>query len=121
MLTFEKRDEALISKSAFAQRVLRSVGIALGFIGISLGVGVLGYRVLEGLAWVDCFLNATMILGGMGPVDVMKTFAGKIFAGCYALYSGLAFLVVAGFIFGPLAHRLLHHFHYEADEESSKS
>ncbi|HEY8960916.1 MAG TPA: hypothetical protein VIM57_01845, partial [Luteolibacter sp.] len=72
---------------------------------------------LEGLSWTDAFLNASMILGGMGPVDPMKTEAGKIFAGCYALFSGLAFIGLAGLLFMPLAHRLLHRFHYEDDEK----
>ncbi len=78
---------------------------------------MVGYRFFEGLSWTDSFLNASMILGGMGPVDYMKNDGGKIFAGVYALYSGLAFLVVAGLLFGPVAHRILHSFHYDSDQE----
>jgi hypothetical protein len=70
-------------------------------------------RILEGLSWLDAFLNAAMILGGMGPVDPVRTSAGKLFAGCYALYSGLVVLVTAGLILAPIAHRILHRFHVE--------
>lgn len=121
MFHYEKRNQRPISKVAFRLRLLRTLGVILLFVGISLGGGMLGYRWLEGLSWVDSFLNASMILGGMGPVDPMKTEAGKFFAGSYALYSGLAFLVMAGLLFGPIAHRILHRFHYEADQDSNES
>ena len=121
MFRFEHRDEALIPKEAFLRRMGRSFFVVALLIGVSLGSGMLGYRNFEGLSWTDAFLNASMILGGMGPVDPMKTEAGKIFAGAYALYSGLAFLVLAGLLFGPIAHRILHRFHYDADEEGGKS
>ena len=78
---------------------------------------MLGYHALENLSWIDSFLNASMILGGMGPVNELKTEAGKLFAGLYALFSGIVFLVIAGIIFAPLVHRLLHRFHFEADDE----
>lgn len=96
----------------------RTLLVILALVGISLLIGVLGYHLIEGMPWVDAFLNASMILGGMGPVDPMKTETGKIFAGCYALYSGLAFLAMAGLMFGPIAHRILHKFHYEEDKDS---
>ena len=121
MFHFEHRDEPLIPKAAFMRRMGNSMFVVCLLIGLSLAAGMLGYRRLEGLPWTDAFLNASMILGGMGPVDAMKTEAGKIFAGLYALYSGLAFLVLAGLLFGPVAHRILHRFHYEADEEGGKS
>lgn len=121
MFGYEKRNDALISKAAFARRLGHSFLVVSLLIGLSLGVGMLGYRNLESLSWTDSFLNASMILGGMGPVDPMKTEGGKIFAGAYALYSGLAFLVLAGLLFGPIAHRILHSFHYDADQEDSKS
>lgn len=76
-----------------------------------------GYHYFEKLSWLDSFLNAAMILGGMGPVNVLHTRAGKIFAGCYALFSGIVFLAVAGLLFAPLVHRLLHRFHLEYDSE----
>ena len=121
MFRYENREEKLITKAAFIGRLLHSVFVVCLFIGVSLGAGMIGYRSLEGMSWTDSFLNASMILGGMGPVDPMKTDAGKIFAGIYALFSGLAFLVMAGFLFGPIAHRILHSFHYDADQEETKS
>ena len=74
-----------------------------------------GYAYFEGLAWRDAFLNAAMLLGGMGPVDKLRTPGGKIFAGVYALYAGMVFLVVAGLILAPVVHRLLHKYHWDAD------
>ncbi|MEO7097852.1 MAG: hypothetical protein ABI162_00715 [Luteolibacter sp.] len=121
MFRYENRDEKLIPRAAFIGRLLHAIFVVCLFIGVALGAGMLGYRELEGMTWTDSFLNASMILGGMGPVDPMKTEAGKIFAGIYALFSGLAFLVMAGFLFGPIAHRILHSFHYDADQEDSKS
>jgi hypothetical protein len=82
----------------------------------SLLLGVLGYHYFEGLAWLDALLNASMLLGGMGPVDVLHTVAGKVFASFYALYSGIIFLVVVGVIFAPLYHRFLHRFHLEMED-----
>lgn len=76
-----------------------------------------GYHYFEKLSWLDSFLNAAMILGGMGPVNVLSTRAGKIFAGCYALFSGIVFLAVAGLLFAPLVHRLIHRFHLEYDSK----
>jgi len=119
MFRYEHRNEQPLTKSAFFSRLLRTAGVAGLLIGLALLVGMAGYHWLESMPWVDSFLNASMILGGMGPVDPMKTEAGKIFAGCYALFSGLAFLALAGLMFGPIAHRLLHRFHYEADQEEN--
>jgi hypothetical protein len=119
MFRFENRREKLLSQADFLRRMTRSFLVIIGLVGLSLVAGMTGYRVIEGMTWTDSFLNASMILGGMGPVDPMKTEAGKIFAGLYALYSGLAFLVLAGLLFGPVAHRILHRFHYEADRDDS--
>jgi hypothetical protein len=80
---------------------------------LSLGLGVLGYHLTEGLSWLDSLLNASMILGGMGPVDVLHTPAGKLFASFYALFSGAVFLGMAGIVVAPIAHRLLHRLHLE--------
>jgi hypothetical protein len=74
---------------------------------------MIGYRTLEGLTWIDAFLNSAMLLGGMGPVTTPLTQAGKLFAGLYALYCGLAVLVVAGIVLAPVAHRLIHRFHLD--------
>jgi len=118
MFRFEKRGDRPIPARDFVIRLLKTFAVILLFVGLSLIAGMAGYHLIEGMSWVDSFLNASMILGGMGPVDPMKTEAGKIFAGAYALYSGLAFLVMAGLLFGPIAHRVLHRFHYEEDENS---
>jgi len=90
-------------------------GISL--LAVGLGFGMLGYHFLEQLAWLDAFANAAMILSGMGPLAPLQTSAGKLFAGCYALCSGLLFLTVAGIILAPLGHRLMHKFHLEAAEK----
>lgn len=86
---------------------------ALAVIAGSLLLGMVGYVLTEHLSLIDAFLNAAMLLGGMGPVNAPQTFAGKLFAGFYALYAGLVFLVVAGILFAPMAHRVLHQFHWE--------
>ena len=94
-------------------RMAHSGVIALALIAASLFIGMVGYHLLEGLTWIDAFLNASMLLGGMGPVNAPVTFGGKLFAGLYALYCGLAVIFVAGVILAPVAHRILHRFHIE--------
>jgi hypothetical protein len=89
------------------------VAVALALVVASLLAGMLGYQWFEHLGWRDAFLNSAMLLGGMGPVWTPQTPAGKIFAGLYALYAGLVFLVSAGVVAAPLLHRLLHRFHWE--------
>lgn len=79
---------------------------------MSLGAGMIGYVQLEQLSWMDAFLNSAMLLGGMGPVNPPKTDAGKLFAGIYALYAGLVFIVTAALVFTPIVHRVIHHFHW---------
>lgn len=113
---FEHRDEPVISSQQFRLRIFSYLAIASSIIVISLLIGMIGYHALEAMNWLDAFLNAAMILGGMGPVNELHTASGKFFAGCYALYSGLVFLVTAGLIFGPLLHRLLHKFHVDEIE-----
>ena len=88
-------------------------GYALVLIIFSLGVGMIGYRWVAGLSWVDAFVNASMLLGGMGPVDPLRTDAAKVFAGCYALYTGLIFVAVVLLLLTPVFHRVLHRFHWE--------
>lgn len=114
---YEQRTERLLSRVAFLRRLSRHAGVALALVAGSLSIGILGYHFLEHLPWIDALLNASMILGGMGPVDPVKTTGGKIFASFYALYSGLVVLVAAGIIFAPIFHRFLHHFHLESGEE----
>jgi len=84
---------------------------------VSLVVGMAGYHYLESMAWIDAFANAAMILSGMGPLETLHTSAGKLFAGCYALYSGLAVIVVMGILLTPVMHRVLHHFHLQTGKD----
>ncbi len=85
--------------------------MAGALLALSLGVGMLGYGHFEGLPWIDGFLNSAMLLGGMGPVNPPLTAAGKLFAGIYALYAGLVFIVTAALVVTPILHRVLHRFH----------
>jgi hypothetical protein len=112
---FEHHNQPLISRKDFVKRQLNHFLIVLAIIGGSLFWGMLGYHLIEKMPWVDAFLNTAMLLGGMGPVDQMHTNAGKIFAGIYALYSGIVFLIVAGVLFAPSFHRMLHHFHLDME------
>ncbi len=113
---FEHHKQPLLSSHAFLVRQLISLLVALVIIFSSLLLGVLGYHYLEGMAWIDALVNASMLLGGMGPVDALHTVGGKLFASFYALYSGIIFLVVVGVIFAPLYHRFLHRFHLEVED-----
>lgn len=115
---YESRFQPPLTRLAFLARLLRHFGVATLLIVLSLGAGMLGYVHYERLAWRDAFLNAAMLLGGMGPVDAPRTDAGKIFAGLYALYAGLVFLIVAGVLLAPVVHRVLHRFHWESREQS---
>ena len=111
---FEHLTEPLLPIQAFVRRIVLSSILGIGIIILSLGAGMTGYHFLENLSWIDSFLNAAMILSGMGPLAQPETIAGKIFAGMYALYSGLAVLLIAGIIFAPAVHRFLHRFHLES-------
>jgi hypothetical protein len=115
----EHHTEPLLPRALFYRRLLSYAFIAFLLILFALGVGVLGYRYFEGFAWLDALLNASMILGGMGPVNELHTSAGKVFASFYALFSGIAFLAIAGTLIAPIAHRFLHRLHLEIDEEAS--
>ena len=110
---FENRAQPLLSRLAFFWRLAGSVALGATIVAMSLFVGMLGYHALEGLGWLDAFLNASMLLGGMGPVEQPQTPGGKLFAGLYALYCGLAVIVVVGVTFAPIAHRFLHKFHLD--------
>jgi len=110
---YERRNHPLLSRARFARRVARHTLLALVSVAIALGIGVFGYHFIAGLGWVDSLLNASMILGGMGPVDQLHSSAAKIFASFYALFSGLAFIGIASLLVAPFAHRLLHRFHIE--------
>ena len=109
----EPKQRPLLTRVEFAKRVGRRFILALLVLGVALGIGVFGYHYLAGLNWIDSLLNASMILGGMGPVDPLHSDAAKIFASCYALFSGLAFIGIASLLVAPFAHRFLHRFHLE--------
>lgn len=110
---FERKHEKLIPTSVFAKRMLGAVGLALGLIVPALFIGIAGYHWIDKLDWVDSILEASMILGGMGPVNPLRNDAAKIFASAYALFSGLILIGVMGIILTPITHRLLHKFHAE--------
>ncbi len=114
LLDYESRKQPVASRRRFAHRMALSLAAAALIVGLSLFAGMLGYAYLEGMSWLDAFLNAAMILSGMGPVDQLKTSAGKLFAGCYAIYSGVIVLVASGIVIAPLAHRILHRFHVDS-------
>jgi hypothetical protein len=116
---FERRSQPLLPRGAFIRRLVLHASASLGLVSFSLGIGVIGYHGLEGLSWIDSLLNAAMILGGMGPVNELHTVRGKLFAAGYALFSGIVFLVAAGVLFAPLAHRLLHKFHLDIDSQEA--
>jgi hypothetical protein len=116
---FEHRSQAPLSAAAFARRQASHALAAFGIVAGSLAIGTLGYHWTERLGWIDAFLNASMILTGMGPVDPMHSTAGKLFASFYALYSGVVFLVTVGIVSAPVVHRFLHRFHLEMDEEDA--
>lgn len=113
---FETAKEPVASPTVFAARLTVNTLIALGLIGVSLAAGMEGYHRLEGLRWIDAFANASMILSGMGPLAAMQTTAGKLFAGLYALYSGLLLIFVSSLILAPVVHRVLHRFHVRDED-----
>ena len=115
---FERRHQPLLSKPAFLRRMIRSAAAAGMILLGSLGIGVLGYREVAGLGFVDALHNASMILTGMGPVDPMRTTPAKLYASGYAMFSGVVFVSSVGVLLAPALHRLLHHFHLELDERS---
>ena len=115
---YEHRSQPLLPRRLFLGRLLWHVLVAFILLFVALGLGVLGYHVLERLSWLDSLLNASMILGGMGPVAVLQTPAGKLFASFYALFSGVIFLVVAGIVVAPIAHRLLHRLHLDEEKDA---
>jgi hypothetical protein len=112
---YETKSEELINGSCFAARLLRHVAVAFALLFGSLLIGIAGYVSTEGLGLEDAFLNSAMLLGGMGPVNPPQTTAGKLFAGCYALYSGLVFIVTAAIMLTPVVHRVMHKFHWETE------
>jgi len=117
---YEHRSEPLVSRRLFLGRM---AGHALGALALVVGtlwIGMAGYHWFEGLSWIDAYLNAAMILGGMGPVAELHTTAGKLFAGSYALFAGIVFLVGVGVVFAPVVHRAMHRFHLDQVDEADR-
>ncbi|MGH7779542.1 MAG: hypothetical protein ACREQR_06930 [Candidatus Binataceae bacterium] len=112
-MRFERRNEKLLPLRLFLWRFARWTTIAGAVVAISLAAGICGYHFLGGLPWIDSLLNASMILGSMGPVDTIRSNAGKVFASFYALYSGLALIAVVGILLTPVLHRFLQKFHLD--------
>ena len=115
---------ALPSRRRFLRRIAGHAAAAGGILAASLGLGVAGYHFLGGLAWIDAFVNAAMILTGMGPVNPIVSAPGKIFAALYALFSGVVFLTVMALLMAPVVHRFLHRFHlqlFDQDDEKPRT
>lgn len=108
------------STAHFIAHLTRNIVLGLVFIAGALYAGMLGYHFTEGMTWIDSFINAAMILSGMGPVTPLATSAGKLFAGCYALFSGLAFIAIIAIIFSPVIHRFFRKIHIESAQEAKR-
>lgn len=117
---FEHHREPLLPWPVFLRRMARYIFAGVALIVVSWLIGILGYQFFERMSWIDAMLNAAMILGGMGPVDVLHTDGGKLFAALYAMFSGVIFLVSIGVLSAPIFHRVLHQFHMDADEDDGK-
>ena len=115
-MMYESRADAPLSRLHFMRRLSRHVVAAVGLLLGSLLLGMGGYMYFENLPWRDAFLNSAMLLGGMGPVDMPRTNGGKLFAGVYALYAGLVFLIAVGVVLAPILHRVLHKFHWTQND-----
>jgi TRAP-type C4-dicarboxylate transport system permease small subunit len=113
---YERRDDPLLPRPRFYRRLARSVSWGIGLIVGSLVIGMAGYHFLGGFDWLDSFLNASMILSGMGPIGELKTPAVKLFAGIYAIYSGVALISTTAVIFAPIIHRAIHRFHLQDEK-----
>jgi hypothetical protein len=110
---FERKHEKIVPVAVFVKRVIVYVGFSILLILAALGIGIAGYHWIAGFNWIDSLLNASMILGGMGPVNPLPSVDAKVFASLYALFSGLVFIAVMGIMFTPIMHRIIHKFHVE--------
>ena len=113
---YESRLQPIATNARFRTRMLHHTAFAAAIVAGSLFMGMSGYVYFEHLSWIDAFVDASMLLGGMGPVHNPETTGGKLFAGCYALYSGLVFLVTVGVMLAPVLHRALHKFHWTKEK-----
>jgi hypothetical protein len=118
-MSFEHHKRPLLPRNEYVKRVLRFAGFSLILLGISLGIGVVGYHYLNHLTWLDSLLNASMILTGMGPVDPVQSDAAKWFASFYAIFSGVAFLSTVTIFFSPIVHRFLHRLHVDEEQKGA--
>jgi len=121
MKSYERRFDRLASEAVYRKRLVQSGTVGFIMVAISLAVGMAGYAYFEDLDLLDAFLNAAMILSGMGPVHNPDSTGGKLFAGLYALYSGFAVLVIAAVTFAPVIHRVMHRFHLQTEEDEEQS
>jgi len=112
-LRYERRHDQLAPRSVFIKRIIASLAFALCLIFVALFIGICGYHFLAGFGWIDSLLEASMILGGMGPVNQLPTDAAKVFASIYALFSGLFLIALMGIILSPVVHRIMHKFHVD--------
>lgn len=119
-MNFERKSQKLASAAVFRRRLIQSGVAGSIMVLVSLAVGMAGYAWFEHLGWIDSFVNAAMILSGMGPLHDPESAGGKIFAGIYALYSGFAVLVIAAVSFAPAIHRMLHRFHMQTEEDEER-
>lgn len=108
---YERLAQPILAWPLFVRRAVRHFLFGVLTITAADGIGIIGYHVLGGLGWIDSFLNASMILGGMGPVDELTSSAAKVFAGCYALFSGLVFIAIMSIVLAPWVHRMIHVMH----------
>ena len=114
---FEHVTKPVLPRRQFLSRMMRAILLGLGLIVVSLLIGMVGYLwFFPKLDWADAFVNAAMILSGMGPLAIPETTGAKIFSGCYAIYSGLMLVMSAGVVFAPLVHRFLHKLHADEDD-----
>lgn len=114
---FERRGQPLASRRKFLVRLGVAIGLWLFLTTAGLAIGIAGYAFFEGMSLVDAFVNAAMILSGMGPMGELKTTGGKVFAGLYAMFSGLIIIIATGFVLAPIFHRVLHRFHVETTKD----
>jgi hypothetical protein len=118
-MIYERRNDELAPVPLFVRRILAALGIALCLIAVALSIGIAGYHFIASFNWIDSLLEASMILGGMGPIKELSNDAAKVFAALYALFSGLIFIALMGIILSPVAHRIMHKFHVD-DEDVDK-
>jgi len=115
---FEKLNQPLASRRSYLMRLIHSILMGLLFITVAEVIGMIGYHYLEQISWIDSFVNASMILSSMGPLQQLHTIGGKLFAGFYALFCGLVFIFIIGVIFAPVVHRFIHKIHVDEDSKS---